>query len=355
MKLGNFTLRGNDGDISVKVCSCCFLILTAVWLGTPTPAAGSTVYGTTLSIGDYANTGLGSASTTQTDSSATASTVLAGSGTTPACTDPNNCATTSYSVSNQVGQINLSFNTSASCTYGGILCGPNASGLYHYAEAEFNAGVNSSSDGIQVGTIPGGSGLLEVQYLIQGTIGAGGGFANGALSVFLGDLNDPNTVAFSVNFTDCTIPALCGTDLSYSPTISSSLLANGSTMLSTLTPDGSLAGTWDYSVYETLVIPVSSGLQDALSMDVIGSSDNVAGPAYTPANWFSLTDDPQLGGAQFYNAAGTSLLAGVSLTSNSGFDYTQPLSSSTPEPATFGMIAIGLIGLASRLRKRIIT
>jgi hypothetical protein len=90
-------------------------------------------------------------------------------------------------------------------------------------------------------------------------------------------------------------------------------------------------------------------------MDVIGSSDNVAGPLYTPANWFSLTDDPQLGGAQFYNAAGTSLLAGVSLTSNSGFDYTQPLSSSTPEPATFGMIAIGLIGLASRLRKRIIT
>jgi hypothetical protein len=316
-------------------------MLTATWLATP--ADGSPIYGATVGrVQDFANTGIGSASTNLSAVSATASTVFTGSGSTPACTNLNNCATASYSVADRFGDISLSFATSANCTPGTGPCGPNATGPYAYAEAVFNGSVNTNSDGIQIGTIAGGTGLLEVPYLMQGTIGGSGapvGNGYGGISADLGDLNNPDTVVFGVELS------------SSGPYVVSQDLANGSTLFYVLTPDAILANTWDYTAYGTIIIPVSSGLQDALEMDVVGSSDVYAGPAYNPTMWFNLTDDPQIGGAQFYNSAGTTLLTGVNITSASGFDYTQPIpSSSVPEPATFALIGSALVALAMRRR-----
>jgi hypothetical protein len=314
-------------------------------LGTPT------AFGSTLGIGDGAATGLGSANTNQINTSATASTVLTGSGATPACTDPNNCATASYSVSNQFGRISLAFSTSALCTV--PLCGPSVGG-YNYAEASFNGSTNYGIDGIQIGTVPGGSGLLELGYLMRGTIGGGGAPAGdlyGYLDAFIGDNTNPNTVGFSVELAQP--PALPNAGPLLPSVVQLAPLANGSTLFSSITPDPNLANTWDYAVYGTMVIPVSSNSSDALIMDVVGTSNDYAGPAYHPSMWFSASDDPSIGGAQVYDSTGTSLLSGVTITSTSGFDYTQPLADSVPEPATFGLIAVGLVPLAMRLRKRL--
>lgn len=170
-------------------------------------------------------------------------------------TDTRIC-TASYSVSDQFGRVAVSFDTYASCTYGNAQsCGPSVSGLYHCAEADFGATFNYGSDGIEIGTVPGGSGLLEVQHLMQGTIGGGGGFTNGVIQGFLGDLTNPNTVVFDVGLTVC--PYLCN-DPNTSPYFQQAALANGSTMFTTLMPDNSLADTWDYSVYGTMIIPISS-------------------------------------------------------------------------------------------------
>jgi hypothetical protein len=316
------------------------LILIAVLLGTP--ASGSPIYGTTLITEDFATTGLGTASTDQVNSTATLSTVLTGSGSTPACANANNCATTSYSVSDQVAHVSLSFSSSATCMTSP--CGPSANGLYPYAEANFNGSINSVSDGIQVGTVPSGSGLLGLQYVMQGTIGGSGapaGSGYGAISVDLGDLSNPDTLSFAVELGPL------------GPSVQPQELNNGSTVLSSFTPDSSLANTWDYTVVGVFFLPVSSGLQDALSIDEVGTADEYAGPAYNPSMWFSITDDPQIGGALFYDSTGTSLLSGVTLTSASGFDYTQPIpTSATPEPAQVLITSVGLAVMVI-LRKRL--
>lgn len=304
----------------MHITGSCLLILGITGLSLATPAAAST-----LNISDTATTGLGSANTQQFNSSPTASTILTGSGSTPACTDPKNCATANYSVSDQFGRISLAFSTYASCTYSvAANCGPSIGG-FHYAEAEFNGVNNNGIDGIQIGTIPGGSGLLELQYLMQGTIGAGGGFSSGNLAFQLGDNNNNNTVAFSLMLQNC--PSLCGPTPS-SPYFQNVLLANGSPMFSNVQPDGVLANTWDYSIHGTMIIPVTSNSADAILNRVDGASDIVGG---------------------LYDVTGTNLLSGVTINSTSGYDYTRQIVSA-PEPAAFGMIAIGLVVMAFRPR-----
>jgi hypothetical protein len=226
-------------------------------------------------------------------------------------------------------------------------CGPSIGG-FHSAEAAFNGTSNNGIDGIQIGTIPGGSGLLELQYLMQGTIGAGGLDSSGNLAFQLGDNNNNNTIAFNLVLQSC--PSLCGPNIPSSPFFQGLLLANGYTMFSNVQPDGLLANTWDYSIHGTMIIPVTSNSADAILNSVRGASDiggSIASGA--PTNWFSANDDPEVGGARFYDATGTNLLSGVTINSTSGYDYTRQIVSA-PEPATLGMIAIGIVVVAFRPR-----
>lgn len=171
---------------------------------------------------------------------------------------------------------------------------------------------------------------------MQGVIG---GSINGYFDGSFGDLNNSNAiVGFQIGLVQC---GGCGE----APTYSIFDRANGSTISVSFAPDQNFVDYWDYTVSGTMIVPVSSNSTDGLEYQVSGSTD-VAGDDLQESNGNA---DLQVGGAQVYNAAGTQLLSGVTLTSDSGFDYTQPIPAS-PEPATLGLIAASLATMAWRLR-----
>jgi hypothetical protein len=61
---------------------------------------------------------------------------------------------------------------------------------------------------------------------------------------------------------------------------------------------------------------------------------------------FDLLHTALIGGAVVYDTSGN-IVKGATITSSSGYDYTQPLTeTNTPEPATFGLIGGALIAMA---------
>jgi hypothetical protein len=107
---------------------------------------------------------------------------------------------------------------------------------------------------------------------------------------------------------------------------------------------------WDYSATGTVLLPFGpDGF--ALNADLLVGGRCVN--AYDGCAYSADFLDPALiGGAVIYDSNGN-VVQGATIVSQSGYDYTQAMpSSTTPEPATFGMIAFGLAALGSRLRKR---
>lgn len=155
-----------------------------------------------------------------------------------------------------------------------------------------------------------------------------------------------NTVAFNVVL-GCGTP--CGTVTT--PYLQVLDRQNGSTISLSYVVDSNLSATlgytvWDYTVSGTMILPVNSNSSDPLGLEVHGGSDIYGGGIFAPSNLFRGTGDLRIGGARFYNSAGTALLSGVTLQSDSGFDYSRSLAA--PEPSTFGLIASAIVALAMR-------
>jgi hypothetical protein len=188
------------------------------------------------------------------------------------------------------------------------------------------------------------SGFVGLNYSFDGTLTYGGGAntggADGILAEYLlgsseGGLGN-SVVAVGDVANDAT--STSGTQLGY-----------GSTMNLVFTPDPNNAGEWDYSATGTAMIPFESGALYLQSfIYVSGSCDSDYGSCASSANFLHTA---LIGDATIYNSSGNPV-PGATFVSQSGYDYTQPLQqTNTPEPSTFVLVAIALLGIATRFQR----
>jgi hypothetical protein len=105
-----------------------------------------------------------------------------------------------------------------------------------------------------------------------------------------------------------------------------------------LTDEGN--DTWDFSATGVTDLPIVNGWVDLIQSLYIDSNHGSLDFLHTG-----------LVGAAVVLDSNGDVVPNATITSDSGFDYTQPLPNPAPEPATFGMIAAGLAVLAWRMRR----
>jgi hypothetical protein len=309
----------------MRACSCFLLMLTAAC--TATSADGASLY-----LSGYAQTDYGTINAPGSYV-ATASTVITGSQTTPAAGayGPNRDSSSSYTAYLSLGDLGLSASVSAY----------NSNSPYNGTES---AGANFTAGMTDALTITGiSSGLLALNFSVDGTISHVGGTNTGGSDVFSAEY----LLATSVGGVGNSVVAT-GTVQNGVGTPSSTTL-NGSTMNFSFTPDPNIANLWDYVATGTALIPFTSGTVYLESYLLIGGGCNSDfGPCSATADFLHTA---LIGGAMVEDPQGN-VIQGATISSASDYDYTQPLhETNTPEPATFGLMGSSLVALAM-LRKK---
>lgn len=221
------------------------------------------------------------------------------------------------------GDLSFAFGASATCPVcdsSGATGSGSVSGYFAADDLTFT-GLPGNTTGI----------TLDIPYSISGTLSGSGNYYYGDLSFEL----DGNLIAFSV--------ALSGPEINNKNPgvvyISSETVGSGSTISSWVA--GSAFGASGVAA-----IPIS-GSQLTLGNDLTGNWAALSGSINGPgAAAIGGSISATYGGAYLAYADG-SAVTGATFTADSGTDY-----AATPEPATFGTIAAGLVGLAGWMRKR---
>jgi hypothetical protein len=179
-----------------------------------------------------------------------------------------------------------------------------------------------SDDSLTIGGVS--SGTLQLSYLVDGTLTYDGS-----------NLNNAVFAEFVLNQ---------GALVDYA-----GLNASGSTVENgSLTPDGSLANTWDYSASGTVDLAIVNG-EVSLGSQLEGYVSCTSGLSCTQSVNFLNT--ALLGGAVVLDSNGN-VVQGATITSQSGHDYTQPLTPGpVPEPASWLLLA-SVLAVAFAFRHR---
>ncbi len=314
-------------DLSLmRTCSAFLLTLTAAWLATP--ADGASLY-----LSGYAQTEYGTVNAPPNSFPATATTAVTSSQTTTPGTDSNRNSSASYSAYMSLGDLGLSGGVSSFCN--GITCGTETSGLLL---------DESATDQLTLAGVS--SGVLAISFSVDGT--------------FSGSSNNPQDFLYAdyrigigvgANTTDTAIESMGGLGRFFSQNAGYANPGNtGSTMNFSFTQDPNNASLWDYVATGTATLPFTNGSL-SLTSEIYTDGGCADGNGEFCAYSFDLLHTALIGDAVVYDSTGQ-VATGATITSSSGYDYTQPLQeTNTPEPATFGLIGSALAALAMLRRK----